>query len=164
MTFSIDVNGILSVSAKDLATGKEQSIEIKGSSGLNQDEIDKMRRDAESHAEEDRKRRELVDLKNQADHLAYTTEKMLSEQGEKVPAEDRGNIESAVSALREAGKGDNADAIRRAMENLQKSSHKVAEAMYQAAQSAPGGQTPPPQQEPPKGDDDVIDAEYEVKE
>jgi len=167
VTFSIDVNGILNVSAKDLATGKEHSIEIKGSSGLSQEEIDKMRRDAEGHAEDDRKRRELVDLRNQADQLAYTTERMLREQGEKVSASDRGNIESAVSALREASKGDNAEALRRAMENLQNSSHKVAEAMYQAAQQGaarPGAQTPPPAPEPPKGDDDVIDAEYEVKE
>jgi molecular chaperone DnaK len=169
VTFSIDVNGILSVSAKDLATGKKQSIEIKGSSGLSQDEIDKMRTDAEAHAEEDRKRRELVDLKNQADQLAYATEKMLKEQGEKVPAGDRSNIESALGNLREAAKSDDADRIRKAMENLQSCSHKVAEAMYKGAagaQQAAGAPAPEGGEEKPKpgGDDDVIDAEYEVKE
>jgi len=174
VTFSIDVNGILSVSAKDRATGQEQSIEIKGSSGLSQGEIDQMRKDAESHAEEDRKRGELIDLKNQADQFAYSAEKMLKDQGDKVPSEDRGNIESAVSNLREAAKTDDPEAIKRAMEALQASSHKVAEALYQTAagpEQAAGGpppdqQAPPPEQpaEADKGDDDVIDAEYEVKE
>ena len=173
VTFSIDVNGILDVSATDLATGKKQGIKIEGSSGLESDDIQQMRKDAEAHAEADRKRRELVDLKNQADQFAYATEKMLGEQGEKVSAEDRGNIESALSGLREAAKGDNAEAIKRAMETLQSSSHKIAEAMYQQAssqhQQAPGGAEAPkaeaPSQDTPgKGDDDVIDAEYEVKE
>ena len=175
VAFNIDANGILNVSAKDLATGKEQSIEIKGSSGLDQGEIDKMRKDAEAHAEEDKKRRELVDLKNQGDAMAYQAEKMLADQGDKVGAEDRGNIESAVSGLRDALKGDDAEAIRRAIQNLETSSHKVAEAMYKA--SAAAQQAPPPGEAPPgesrraetddekdKGDDDVIDAEYEVKE
>ncbi len=172
VTFKIDVNGILQVSAKDLATGKQQSIEIKGSSGLSEDEIQTMRKEAEAHAEEDRQRRELVDLKNQADQFAYTTEKMLNEQGDKVPAEDRSNVESALSQLREASKGDDAEAIRRGIQNLQASSHKVAEAMYQAAssQQQAGTGTPPPQQgeqgggQQGGGEEDVIDAEYEVKE
>jgi len=171
VTFDIDANGILNVSAKDLATGKEQSIEIKGSSGLSDSEIQQMRKDAEAHAEEDRKRRELIDLKNRADQLAYVTEKMLNEQGEKVPAGDRSNIESALSNLRQALRGDDRDAIQRAMNNLQSASHKVAEAMYQAAgqQAAAGKAAPkqPPQGEggpAGKGDEDVIDAEYEVKE
>jgi len=171
VAFNIDANGILNVSAKDLATGKQQSVEIKGSSGLNQSEIDKMRKDAEAHAEDDKKRRELVDLKNQGDSMAYQMEKMLKDQGEKIPASDRGNIESAISALREALKGDDATAIRRAMENLERSSHKVAEEMYKSAGAAHGAQQapPPPSGEQPKagpskGGDDVIDAEYEVKE
>ena len=172
VTFSIDVNGILNVSATDLATGKKQGIEIKGSSGLDAAEIEKMRQDAEAHAEADRKRREMVDLKNQADQFAYATEKLLRDQGEKVSAEDRGNIESALSGLREASKGDDSEAIKRAMETLQASSHKIAEAMYQQAASshqAAGGagapeSEPPKEPEPGKGDDDVIDAEYEVKE
>ncbi|HUU60620.1 MAG TPA: molecular chaperone DnaK, partial [Phycisphaerae bacterium] len=170
VNFKIDANGILNVSAKDLGTGKEQSIEIKGSSGLSGDEIEQMRKDAEAHAQDDHKRRELVDLKNQADAFAYQTEKMLKDQGEKVPAEDRGNIESAISNLREAAKGDDAPAIKRAMENLERASHKVAEAMYAAAGKGPGAagaDTSAADQEPKKDDkggDDVIDAEYEVKE
>jgi molecular chaperone DnaK len=169
VSFNIDANGILNVSAKDLATGKQQSIEIKGSSGLNQAEIETMRKDAESHAEEDRKRREVVDLKNQADAMAYQMEKMLREQGDKIAASDRGNIESAISALKDAAKGDDAQAIKRAMENLERQSHKVAEEMYKTAGA--GKATPPPSGQAPKGDkggdkggEDVIDAEYEVKE
>ena len=167
VAFNIDANGILSVSAKDLATGKEQSIEIKGSSGLSQPEIDTMRKDAESHAAEDHKRRELVDLKNQGDAMAYQMEKMLREQGDKVSAADRGSIEPAIAALRDAVKGDDADAIKRAMQNLERESHKVAEEMYKSAGAA-GKTAPPPGDQKPKdggkGGDDVIDAEYEVKE
>jgi len=173
VTFSIDVNGILSVKAKDLGTGKEQSIEIKGSTGLDEAEVEKMRKDAESHAEEDKKRRQLVDAKNQGDSMAYQVEKTLKEQGQKVPAEDRSNIESAVSALRETLKGEDLGAIKKAMGNLEQASHKLAEAMYQQSQKAQqagpqaaGGATPPPSEEggKGKGGDDVIDAEYEVKE
>jgi len=170
VAFNIDADGILNVSAKDLATGKEQSIEIKGSSGLDQSEVEKMRKDAEAHAEEDKKHRELVDLKNQGDAMAYGVEKTLKEQGEKIPAQDRSNIESALANLREALKSDDAEAIKRAIDNLQSSSHKMAEAMYKAAPGAqaPGqDQAPPPGQEgkkDEKGGDDVIDAEYEVKE
>ena len=175
VTFSIDANGILNVSAKDMATGKEQSIEIKGSSGLAEPEIEKMRKDAESHAAEDKKRRELVDLKNQGDHMAYTVEKTMGEAGEKVPADERSAVESAISALRDKLKGDDAEAINKAMENLQKVSHKLAAGMYQAAGAGP--QAPPsPQAAAPGGPDDqgaeggkdkgddVIDAEFEVKE
>jgi molecular chaperone DnaK len=172
VTFSIDANGILNVSAKDMATGKEQSIEIKGSSGLEEAEVDRMKKDAEQHADEDRKRRELVDLKNQGDSLAYQTEKMLSEQGEKVSASDRGNMESAASSLREALKGDDAEAIKRAMQALEKASHSVAEAMYKSAQQAAPGSGQAPQGGEDAGEsgkkegpgEDVIDAEYEVKE
>ncbi len=166
VAFNIDANGILNVSAKDLATGKEQSIEIKGSSGLEQSEIEDMRKDAESHAEEDKNRRELVDLKNQGDAMAYNVEKMLKDQGEKVSAEDRSSIESALTNLREALKGDDRDAIKRTMESLEKSSHKATEAMYKSAAEAAksAGAAASEGKEPKKGDDDVIDAEYEVKE
>ncbi|MGC9453513.1 MAG: molecular chaperone DnaK [Phycisphaerae bacterium] len=175
VTFKIDANGILNVSAKDLATGKEQSVEIKGTSGLSQDDVEQMRKDAEEHAEEDRKRRELVDVKNQADAMVYQMEKMLSEQGESISSDDRSNIESALGNLKEAMKGDDADAIKRAMSNVEQASHKVAQQMYQQAaaagqQQAPGGQAGGPQQgdqggqQKKGGDDDVIDAEYEVKE
>ncbi|MHC5155458.1 MAG: molecular chaperone DnaK, partial [Planctomycetota bacterium] len=112
VTFDIDANGILNVSAKDMGTGKEQSIKIQASSGLSDDEVEKMAQDAEAHAEEDKKRREVVDLKNQADQLVYSTEKTLKEHGEKVSAEVRGNIESAVNNLKEVAKGDDGDAIK----------------------------------------------------
>ena len=173
VTFKIDANGILNVSAKDLGTGKEQSIEIKGTSGLDESEIEKMRKDAESHAEEDRKRRELVDTKNQADAMAHQMEKMLADQGEKISAEDRSDVESAISALREANKGEDLQAIKRAMDNLQQASHKVASSMYEQTgqagpQQAPGGQGEGDQggqgEGGSEGGDDVIDAEYEVKE
>jgi molecular chaperone DnaK len=168
VSFKIDANGILSVSAKDMATGKEQSIEIKGSSGLDEAEIERMRKDAESHEADDKKRRELVDLKNQADSMAYQMEKMLKEQGEAVAGEDRSNIESGISAVREAAKGDDAEAIKRAMETLEQASHKVAEQMYQNAANAQAGEPPvggaAPAEDGGKDDgDDVIDAEYEVK-
>ena len=170
VAFNIDANGILNVSAKDLATGKEQSIEITGSSGLDDTEIDRMKKDAEAHAAEDKQRRELVDLKNQADAMAFGAEKTLKEQGEKVSGEDRSNIESAISALREAAKGDDAEAIRRAMQNLEQASHKLAEAMYeqvktqQAAAGPASGEAPANEDDKKDGGDDVIDAEYEVKE
>ncbi len=174
VAFKIDANGILNVSAKDLDTGKEQSIEIKGTSGLSEEEVDRMKKDAESHAEEDKKRRELVDLKNQADQMVHQIEKMLDEQGKKVSAEDRSNIESALGNLKEAAQGDDAQAIKKAMENVEKSSHKVAQAMYQQAgqqqQAAPGaqqggGETAEQKKEGKKGEDeDVIEAEYDVEE
>ena len=167
--FDIDADGILNVSAKDLATGKQQSIEIKGSSGLSGEEVERMRKDADSHAEEDRKRRELVDLKNQADHLAWQVDKTLKEHGEKVPAADRGAIESALTNLRETLKGDDREAIKRAMENLSSTSHKLAEQMYASTAKGAGPGAVPPTDEAQakpqgKGGDDVIDAEYEVKE
>ena len=167
VTFNIDANGILSVAAKDTATGVEQSIEIKGSSGLSDEEIEQMKKDAEAHAAEDKSRREVVDLKNQADQLAFAAEKTLTEHGEKVSGEDRSNIESAVSALREAVKGDDAEVIKRAMETLEQASHKLAEVMYEQAQAQAGGgdaAPDPPGDDSPEGGDDVIDAEYEVKE
>jgi len=170
VTFSVDANGILNVKAKDNASGKEQSIEIKGSTGLDKDEVEKMKRDAEVNAEADKKRRELIDLKNKAEQMAYEMEKNLKEWGEKVPAADRGAIESAISQVREAVKGDDDEAIRRAQNNLEQASHKVAAEMYQQAApggAAPGGASPQGNQQQPnkgKGGDDVIDAEYEVKE
>ena len=143
-----------------------------GGSGLSKEEIERMRKEAEEHAEEDRRRRELVELKNSADALIYNIEKILKEQGDKIPADERSNVESAISNLREAMKSDDAQAIKRAMENLEKSSHKIAEEMYKAtasqtvgAQSA--GQTAqeqPGSEEKGKSDEDVIDAEYDVKE
>ncbi|MHC4424988.1 MAG: molecular chaperone DnaK [Planctomycetota bacterium] len=172
VAFDIDANGILNVSAKDLGTGKQQSIEIKSSSGLSKDEVDKMAKDAEAHAEEDKKKREVVDLKNQADQLLYSTEKTLKEHGEKVSAETRGNIESAVNNLKEAIKGEDADAIKKAIENLGTATQELGKVLYeeaakQQADSAAAGQAsqaPPPEEEAKrKKPDDVIDAEFEAK-
>jgi len=172
VAFDIDANGILNVSAKDLGTGKQQSIEIKSSSGLSEQEIEKMKKEAEAHSEEDKKKREVVDLKNQADQLIYSTEKTLKEHGDKVSAETRGKIESAVNNLKDAVKGDNADAIKKAIENLATTSQELGKVLYeeaakkQAASAQPGQaeQPPPPEGEVKrKGPDDVIDAEFEAK-
>ena len=176
VTFDIDANGILHVSAKDLGTGKQQSIEIKSSSGLSDEEIKKMTRDAEAHAEEDRQRRQVVDLKNQADQLIYSTEKTLREHGAKVSGETRGKIESAVNNLKEATKGEDAAAIRRAIDNLNEATQELGKALYEEAakrQAAAGAEQGPqgPQAGPrPEaevkrkgGGDDVIDAEFEAK-
>jgi len=175
VTFDIDANGILNVSAKDLGTGKQQSIEIKSSSGLSHEEIEKMTKEAESHAEDDRKKREVVDLKNQADQLIYSTEKTLKEHGGKVSPETRSNIENAVNNLREVVKGEDADAIKKATENLATTSQELGKVLYEEAAkkqaaSAQGRQTEqaPPQEgegevKRKKGGDDVIDAEFEAK-
>ena len=170
VAFDIDANGILNVSAKDLGTGKQQSIEIKSSSGLSEQEIEKMTKDAESHAEEDKKKRQVVDLKNQADQLIYSTEKTLKEHGGKVSAETRSNIENAVNNLKEAVKGENGDAIKKAIENLGEASQELGKTLYeeaakkQAASAPTGKASPPPEGEVKrKGGDDVIDAEFEAK-
>jgi molecular chaperone DnaK len=173
VAFDIDANGILNVSAKDLGTGKQQSIEIKSSSGLSEEEVERMKNEAESHAEEDKKKREVVDLKNQADQLVYSTERTLKEHGDKVSAETRGKIESAVNNLKEAAKGEDAEAIKRAIENLGTTSQELGKVLYEEAakkQAASATETqtdktpPPPEGEVKrKGGDDVIDAEFEAK-
>jgi molecular chaperone DnaK len=176
VAFDIDANGILNVSAKDLGTGRQQSIAIKSSSGLSDAEVEKMKKEAESHAEEDKRKREVVDLKNQADQLIYTTEKTLKEHGDKVDGAIRGSIESAINNLKGAVKGENADAIRRAIDNLGNTTQELGKKLYEEAakkQSKSGptqqqqpGQThrPPPEGEVKrKGNDDVIDAEFEAK-
>jgi molecular chaperone DnaK len=173
VTFDIDANGILNVSAKDLGTGKEQKIEIKASSGLSDDEVQGMVKDAEAHADEDKKQRRLVDLRNQADQMVYATEKSLKEHGDKVDAAVRGEIEQAVNRLKDAQKSDDAGVIEKAIEELTTTSHKLAEAIYKATGKAPGAaeaagvgaQAPAGDESKPGGkDDDVIDAEFEVKE
>jgi molecular chaperone DnaK len=140
VTFDIDANGIVHVAAKDLGTGKEQSIKITASSGLSEEEIKKMVQDAEAHAEEDRKKRDLIEARNQADSLVYMTEKSLKEHGDKVDSTVRSAIEAAVTKTKTAMEGSDADAIKASMEELQTASHKLAEAMYQqAAAGAEGG-------------------------
>ena len=133
VTFDIDANGILHVSAKDLGTGKEQSFRITASSGLSEEEIKKMVSDAESHSDEDKKRREVVEARNHLDTIIYTTEKSLKEYGDKIDAKDKQNIEDAVSKAKKAMESDDADAIKSAQEELTQTSHKLAEAMYAKA-------------------------------
>jgi molecular chaperone DnaK len=175
VTFNIDVNGILSVSAKDKTTGKENKITVQNAGGLSKDEIEKMKRDAEQHADEDKKRREVIDVKNRAEAFAYETEKSLREHGDKVSADIRGNIESALNNLKDAIKSDDGDRIKKTMEALQAASLKLGEEVYKAtAKGAGAGPEPAPEASTdrgpaaggagPKKDEDVIDAEYEVKE
>ena len=159
VTFDIDANGIMHVSAKDKATGKENKIVIKSSSGLSDDEIQQMMDDAEKHAEEDHKARELIDARNQAESMLHGVQKSLEEAGDKVSADDKQAIESAVSDLEEAVKGDDAEAITEKTTALATASHKLAEQMYAQAEadaatdgSADGG---------PASDDNVVDAEFE---
>jgi molecular chaperone DnaK len=169
VTFNIDVNGILAVTARDKATGKENKISVQNSGGLSKEEIEKMKRDAEAHAAEDKKRREVIELKNRGEALVYETEKALREHGEKVSAEVRGNIESSLNNLKDALKSDEAERISKSIDALQQASMKLGEAMY-ASQASTTGAAPEAQPDRAtaagggKKDDDVIDAEYEVKE
>jgi len=158
VTFDIDANGILNVSAKDKATNKEQKIVIKASSGLSDDDVDRMVKDAEAHAEEDRKFRELVEARNLADGLLHATEKSLEDLGEKVQPEERSGIEAAVGELREALKGENKDAIEAKSKALFEVSASLAQRVYQE-QAAAEGQAEGG--EAPGGADDVVDAEFE---
>jgi molecular chaperone DnaK len=169
VTFDIDANGIVHVNAKDLGTGKEQSIKISAPKKLSKEEIDKFVKEAEKFAQEDDKKREEVDVLNQADTLVYATEKSLKEFGEKVGQSERADIESRINDLKQAMKDKNIDSIKRGTEELTKVSHKLAEEIYKKTANAQKGQQGPgPQQEPPtedetagkKKDDDVIDAEY----
>jgi len=162
VTFDIDSNGIMHVSAKDKATGKENKIVIKSSSGLSDDEIEQMVRDAEQHAEEDKKARELVDARNQGEAMVHSVRKTMTDLGDKLDAGEKETIESAVGELEEALKGDDADAIKQKTEALGTASHKLAEQMYQqtsepADESAQQGQG----QQEGRSDDDVVDAEFE---
>ena len=175
--FDIDANGILHVSAKDLGTGKEQKIKIESSSGLSEEEINKMVDEAKAHADEDKEKKEIIELRNQADTLAYSVEKTLKEHGDKISDEEKKNVETALADLREQLKGEDKDAIQKAMEDLTKASHKLSEIMYQQAtqqaqqEGAAGAQQPGADaqadaqadsgSEEPK-DENVVDADYEV--
>jgi molecular chaperone DnaK len=165
VTFDIDANGILNVSAKDTATGKQQAITITASSGLTKDDIDKMVREAESNAEEDKKRRQEIEVKNQADSLAYSIERQLAEQGEKVPAADKSAIEAAIKEVREALKADDTTRIRQASEALTKASHRMAEVLYREAQAKQQGGGPTGSTasdgKTRTAEGEVVDAEFE---
>jgi len=164
VTFDIDANGIVHVSAKDMATQKEQSIKITASSGLSKEEVEKLVKEAQSHTEDDKKRRKAAEAKNQADNLIYQTEKNLAEHGDKVPAEEKTKIQEAVAALKKAMEGNDTSAIESATQTLMSASHKLAEEMYKKASAASGsgastsggngaGET--------KTDEKVVDAEFE---
>jgi len=163
VTFDIDANGILHVSARDKATGKEQSIQIKASSGLSDEEIDKMVRDAEAHAEEDRKFHELIDVRNQADNLIHATNKSLKDLGDKVQADEKQQIEAAIAALQEVMKGDDKAAIEAKLADLGEKSGKLAERVYKEQQSGQGGGGAEAKADSGAGaaDSDVVDAEFE---
>ncbi len=165
VTFDIDANGIMNVSAKDKATGKEQSIVIKASSGLSEDEIEKMVKDAEAHAEEDRKFHELVTARNTADTMIHATEKSLAELGDKVEAGEKEAIEAAIAELKEAIKGDNKDDIEAKTQKLTEASGKLAEKAYAQDQGGAAAGAAGAQAEQAAGgaaaDDDVVDAEFE---
>jgi len=164
VAFDIDANGIVHVSAKDMATGNEQKIEIKSSSGLTEDEIQKMVKDAESHADEDRTKKQAVETKNQAENLVYSTRKSLKEIGDKVDGATRKTIEDAASDLEEAIKGDDVAAIEAKMNALQEAAYKLSEAAYQAAQGQPGADGGPSGDGSTGATDDEVveDAEFEV--
>jgi molecular chaperone DnaK len=167
VTFDIDANGIVNVSAKDLGTGKEQSIKITASSGLSEEEIDGLVKDAELHAEEDRKKRELVDARNAADTQIYSVEKSLKEAGDKIDAGTKSEIENSISNLKKAMEGEDAAEIKRLSEELTQVSHKIAEVLYaqasQQAQAQPGAEESAAGGEAgsAKADEDVVDADFE---
>ncbi|MFO0974593.1 MAG: molecular chaperone DnaK [Phycisphaerae bacterium] len=170
VTFDIDANGILNVSAKDLGTGKEHKIEIKGSSGLSKEEVERMRREAEQYSGDDQRKRDLVEVRNRADNLLYQTEKTLKEHGERVPAGERGKVESAINNLKDVLKRDDKAAIERALEAMMEASQTVGKIIYEQASKksgAAGGAEEPVSagagSPGGKKDDDVIDAEFEVK-
>jgi molecular chaperone DnaK len=158
VTFDIDANGIMHVTAKDRGTGKEQKITITSSSGLSKDDVERLVKDAESHAEEDKHRREEIEAKNHLDSLVYSVEKMLNENRDKISGSDVQSLESAISEARKAMEQGGADNIKRATESLQNASHKMAEVMYsQQGQGAP--QQEPGEQPKDSSKDDVIEAE-----
>jgi molecular chaperone DnaK len=164
VTFDIDANGIVNVSAKDLGTGKEQSIQITASSGLSDADIDRLIKEAESHAEEDQKKQKLIEVRNSADTLIYTTEKSIRDLGENIDAELKADIESKAEALKKVMESDDTDAIQKSMDELAQASHKLAEKLYAQKNEETGGPQDAPQDEPKKDDDDVMDADYtEVK-
>lgn len=164
VTFDIDANGILDVTAKDLGTRKEQSIKITATTNLSKEEIGKMKKEAEAHAVEDEKRKELVETRNQADTLVYTTEKMLKELGDKVMPDEKTKVEEALNKLREVLKGDNLQEIKDAMEGVNNAMYPISQRMYQqAAQQQAQQQQQQQQQSQQQSDEKVYDADYEVK-
>jgi molecular chaperone DnaK len=172
VTFDIDANGIMHVSAKDLGTGKEQSIRITASSGLSDEEIDRLVKEAESHADDDKKKRDLAEARNEADGLIYTTEKTMADHGDKLDPQSKSNLETALADAKKALETEDAEQIRSSTQRLTEASHKLAEIIYaQASQAEGGGQAGPDMgagagggagaDSAPGGQDDVVDADFE---
>ncbi|MBU4288668.1 MAG: Hsp70 family protein, partial [Proteobacteria bacterium] len=167
VTFDIDANGIVNVSAKDIATGKEQSIQITASSGLSKEEIDNLVKDAELHAEDDKKKRSLVEARNNADALIYSTEKSLKDLGDKVDSATKTKVDDIITQLKKAIEGDDEVEIKRLSDELTQSSHKLAEAMYQQAsqdkeqQAGAGAESAQQAGNSSSTDEDVVDADFE---
>jgi molecular chaperone DnaK len=171
VTFDIDANGIVHVFAKDLGTGKEQSIIIQASSGLSEQEVNKMVKDAEGHAQEDKKKKDLIEARNKADQMIYTTEKTLRDYGDKISSDEKKNIEDKIEKVKQTMKGESADEINRSLDELMQASHKIAEQMYKqtgAQQQQQGTPQEPPKEEKKdeggkgKGKDGAVDADFEV--
>jgi molecular chaperone DnaK len=164
VAFDIDANGIVHVSAKDMGTGKEQSIEITASSGLSEQEIEQLVKDAELHAEEDKKKRKLIDARNMADAMIYNTEKSIQEAGDKLDDAAKADVNNAIEKLKKAMEGDSTEEIKRLTEDLTKASHKLAEIMYQQAsqqQAQAGGGAGSKPGAGASQDEDVVDADFE---
>ncbi|MCC9609183.1 molecular chaperone DnaK [Blastopirellula sp. JC732] len=163
--FDLDQNGILNVSARDIGTGKEQHVKIEQSSGLSEAEIQRMQKDAEEHAAEDKRKRELADLRNQAESMCFQLEKLIKENGEKLSDSDKQPLEKSIEKTREAAKGEDVDAIKSAISELEAASHAVSKALYETtgAAGAAGAEAPGAEASAAAGDDDAIDAEFEVK-
>jgi molecular chaperone DnaK len=159
VTFDIDANGIVHVSAKDLATNKEQGMTITGGSGLSKDEIDRMMADAEAHAEDDRKRRDQAEVRNLAEGLQYTTEKFLADNGDKIPAEKKTELESALEDVKKTLEGNDIDAIKTAHEKLSRVSQETGSAMYAANAAGASADDGTGASSAPADDDSVVDAE-----
>jgi molecular chaperone DnaK len=168
--FDIDANGILNVSAKDLGTGKEHTVRIEQSSGLTQEEIERRRKEAEEHAAEDQRKRNLAELRNKAESMVFQLEKLMKEHKDKISDSDRGPLEAAIKKVRDVEKGDNADAIKSAVDELEQASHAFSKTLYEAGARTVG---PTPGPSPSGGDgarkagpaeEEAIDAEFEVKE
>jgi molecular chaperone DnaK len=160
--FDIDANGILNVSAKDLSSNKEQTVRIEQSSGLTEDEIERMRKDADDHAEEDKQKQKLAEAKNKAESLCFQTEKLIKENEDKLSASDKAPLESAITKCRELAKGTDADALISAHDQLEQATHALSKVLYEAAAQR-GSDAPPASGDEAKPGDDAIDAEFEVK-
>jgi molecular chaperone DnaK len=164
--FDIDANGILSVSAKDLGSNKEQTVKIEQSSGLNETEIERMRKDAEAHAEEDKRKVRLAEARNKAEALCFQTEKLVKENSEKLSASDKAPLEAAIAKAREVAKGEDVDAITSAHDSLEQAAHALSKVLYAATGGQAAGAGPGETAGAgggAKGPDDAIDAEFEVK-